>query len=485
MKWYYWYYAPSTSNYSTFRAEINGKWVGAPSLPENNTSYGTYTNPFVKDLVIRTSYSKLWVCYSYYTDTNICILSNTNSSYGETYIAPFRCVGVIDDNTTVNTSYLTALSESSLVGKYRFRSGTVSSFKYNSFGVPVKFSINNIKYCLFGTKQPEATIYYVPALSTSNNFVICNLNAQGYPEYTDIVSSGVVENGYTNAVFDFGDTPQSVPDIFAEWVKNNMEQIYDITYTISNPIGTTTYATLEEAPPMTHANLEWSGAEKTLTLTGENDKTYTLTWSSTTPNGKRFTGLSTKANATTAEIPVNESVDVSIDSTATLYEVYEPYNKPDGTFDIELYKNAAESNRVDKSNYLTPVATLSGALRDECSITTPLLEIYYKGVPTFNYVHIPAFNRWYYVTELTAVSKNLWRMSLQCDVLMTFKEGLYKCTAFIDRNQYDSNNLIVDNKVPLQQGQTVETVFVENDVYQREGQFLIQGILVQPYEKEE
>ena len=74
----------------------------------------------------------------------------------------------------------------------------------------------------------------------------------------------------------------------------------------------------------------------------------------------------------------------------------------DGSQEFTLYKNSAEMHRVDKSAYLELVGTVSGVFRDETSITNISITIQYDTVIDFNYVYIPAFNRYYYVTDITS-----------------------------------------------------------------------------------
>lgn len=123
---------------------------------------------------------------------------------------------------------------------------------------------------------------------------------------------------------------------------------------------------------------------------------------------------------------------------------YTPADIVDG-FDIEFYQNSAEVNRVDKTDYLVGVGTLSGVLRDQCSMMTPSIVYRSDDVPNFNYVHIPIFNRYYFVVNITSVSKNLWRMDLNCDVLMSFKTQIYALSGVIGRQEYAFNGELEDN----------------------------------------
>ena len=145
----------------------------------------------------------------------------------------------------------------------------------------------------------------------------------------------------------------------------------------------------------------------------------------------------------------------------------------DSGFSIELFKNSSESNRVDKTNYIELIDIISGALRDQCSIISPVLTIEYPKVPDFNYVYIEAFGRYYFVTGIVSVRYNLWEISLECDVLMTYKDKLLECEAFIDRNENTFNPLIVDRRKVIEQGQNIITLAADNEVFEGTGSYII------------
>lgn len=136
-----------------------------------------------------------------------------------------------------------------------------------------------------------------------------------------------------------------------------------------------------------------------------------------------------------------------------------------GGFTLNLFKNTAENERVDKTDYLESVGSIDGTLKDECQITTPQIMIYYDGVPDFNYVQIPAFSRYYYVTEITSVRTGLWRISLNVDVLMTYKNKIKELTAVIGRQENDFNEYLNDTQVIAELKQDVEIITIENDAF--------------------
>lgn len=87
--------------------------------------------------------------------------------------------------------------------------------------------------------------------------------------------------------------------------------------------------------------------------------------------------------------------------------------------DIELYVTGSEVNSLRKT--LQNNLTLTGALRGESSVTTPSFLIEHTNPSQYNYCFIPEFNRYYYITDITSVRTNIWRIDCSVDVLMTYQ----------------------------------------------------------------
>ena len=139
-----------------------------------------------------------------------------------------------------------------------------------------------------------------------------------------------------------------------------------------------------------------------------------------------------------------------------------PEPEPIDGFSIMLYKNIAENHRVDKTPYLTAVGGLDGALREGTNLVAPTILIYYEKFPDFNYVYIAPFKRYYYVSTIDIVRTNLYEISLGIDVLMTYREGIYNLQAFVERNQFNNNPMLVDKKRVVEEGINVETYSIDN-----------------------
>lgn len=113
--------------------------------------------------------------------------------------------------------------------------------------------------------------------------------------------------------------------------------------------------------------------------------------------------------------------------------------------DITFYTNNSEPNKIDKN--LTTLYTLSGTLKEECSITDPVVLIESATVVTANYAYIPDFGRVYFVKDIVNVSRTHWRVSMHCDVLSSFKDEIKACDCVMERNEFDYNLYLADRKM--------------------------------------
>ena len=125
---------------------------------------------------------------------------------------------------------------------------------------------------------------------------------------------------------------------------------------------------------------------------------------------------------------------------------------------LNLYQNSAENNKVDKSASLTSVGTIVGVLREQCSVINPSFMIEYDGVPDFNYVYFPIYNRYYFVTNITSIKNGLWQIDLSVDVLMTYKKQIGDQSAFIERSEstYDVDK--VDDLISYDYDKTISYI---------------------------
>lgn len=114
-----------------------------------------------------------------------------------------------------------------------------------------------------------------------------------------------------------------------------------------------------------------------------------------------------------------------------------------------LYQNTAENIRVDKTQNLKQVLSLEGTLRDECSIIEPTITVQLTELPQFNYAYITEFGRYYFLKGITSIRNNLWNIELSVDVTMSFKEVIKSLRAVVNRNQFDFNKELFDDRLPI------------------------------------
>lgn len=106
--------------------------------------------------------------------------------------------------------------------------------------------------------------------------------------------------------------------------------------------------------------------------------------------------------------------------------------------DIVLSVNNSEKNKIGKT--LTDTTTFSGTLREETSILNPVVVIEGDDLTGFNYAYISAFSRYYFITDITSVRNNLWRVSLKVDVLESFGTQIKNQYAVIVASETNENS---------------------------------------------
>lgn len=112
---------------------------------------------------------------------------------------------------------------------------------------------------------------------------------------------------------------------------------------------------------------------------------------------------------------------------------------------IQIQQTTSEKNRIGKS--ISTLHTASGSLRDGTSIINPVIRISGANIPTLknaNYMYIPDFNRYYFITDIKSIWNGLIEISGHVDVLQTYAGQIRNNTAIIKRNANSWNLYIED-----------------------------------------
>lgn len=161
------------------------------------------------------------------------------------------------------------------------------------------------------------------------------------------------------------------------------------------------------------------------------------------PSGKEFVGVGVDGNVIAYMGKTIEQIDLTeyevSSKTSALYIILRDAGEIPSTFTMDTYNMTCEKNYVNKTNFITYINELTGTLRESCSITKPVITFQSVTVPTFNYVYIPNFNRYYFVTDIVTLNKDMYQVSLRVDVLMSYKDIIRSQTCIVARNEHDYN----------------------------------------------
>lgn len=120
---------------------------------------------------------------------------------------------------------------------------------------------------------------------------------------------------------------------------------------------------------------------------------------------------------------------------------------------LKTYTYTGEPNVVDKSSALTGETTLSNGVKMEGnqSITGPTLMIESTTLPTFNYVYITEFQRYYFCKPPIWVANNMWQIDTEEDFLMSHKDDIINHYAIASRLEDKGWSMLIDDRIVTEQ----------------------------------
>ena len=106
---------------------------------------------------------------------------------------------------------------------------------------------------------------------------------------------------------------------------------------------------------------------------------------------------------------------------------------------ISFGSTTSEKRQLDKT--VSYSVNLTGTLRNETGVVNPtiLVEANVSTLAACNYMHIPSFGRYYFITEIRSITDDLCEVSGHCDVLSTYKTGIRTNSAIISRSSQQGN----------------------------------------------
>ena len=127
--------------------------------------------------------------------------------------------------------------------------------------------------------------------------------------------------------------------------------------------------------------------------------------------------------------------------------------------EIYLYNQSSDKNVLNKN--IGSATLITGTIKDESNLVNPEIILSRNVTSAFNYIYIPDFNRYYYVTDKIMEHQ---RTIVQChvDVLMSFKNQIKNMNIIAERASNRFNLYQVDNELPLKNYKTVTTIAFNN-----------------------
>ena len=133
--------------------------------------------------------------------------------------------------------------------------------------------------------------------------------------------------------------------------------------------------------------------------------------------------------------------------------------------EIRLYQFNGHLNDVIKDqSTLTHLVTLTGELRNSLSVIDPVIVVDFSSTANitfaiqsdennfmdnifkWNYAYISAYRRYYFIRNITLVSKNIIAFQLHVDVLKTYRFYITEQHAYITRNENEYNIMLPDER---------------------------------------
>lgn len=126
-------------------------------------------------------------------------------------------------------------------------------------------------------------------------------------------------------------------------------------------------------------------------------------------------------------------------------------------FSIHLMVNTSSKEVLDKQ--ASTIRTVTGTLREGTSIVDPIIKIEgdLSEFTKCNYMYIPEFGRYYYVTDIKSVLNDIVEFSAHVDVLNTYKDQIRSNVAIIHRQENDWNLYLNDGVFKVYQNPMVLT----------------------------
>lgn len=109
---------------------------------------------------------------------------------------------------------------------------------------------------------------------------------------------------------------------------------------------------------------------------------------------------------------------------------------------IKTYNTTDTNNTINKTLILNKDININ--FKGDTSILSPTIMVKYDTPIDFNYIYIPVFKRYYFITNMSVFPNKIYRLELECDLLMSYKDDILNAKANVKR-QVNHNNYFNSN----------------------------------------
>lgn len=133
---------------------------------------------------------------------------------------------------------------------------------------------------------------------------------------------------------------------------------------------------------------------------------------------------------------------------------------------VDFYTCTCDNRVVDKTNYLSEPTTKTLQVFQQTGIMHPTLLLNYSAdIVNNNYFFIREWNRYYYIVGMEVMTGGRMTVTGSEDVLYSNKNSILELNAYVVRTESKKdNNLIVDNKRPVQANRRCHTIMFPNEL---------------------
>ena len=115
--------------------------------------------------------------------------------------------------------------------------------------------------------------------------------------------------------------------------------------------------------------------------------------------------------------------------------------------EVEFYNTTDNANTINKT--LNLIKTINIVFRQAVNEQTPFIILNKDNLKGANYIHIPNFKRYYFISNVENYTAKLVRIELVTDLLMTYKDDILNTPVLItatEKPSYFSSNLPTQTK---------------------------------------